>query len=130
MEDNNKVDVSVSGLGKLLNKSYESFIEERDLALERYRRQDEMITSGDDFVLQGKTNVDYLKLAADRSNAIFAIGKLVSDIVNKDIPGSKGGDGASGTGDAQKAEIIKLLKEMEEGKPESTDTENSTEKSK
>lgn len=117
-----KVDITVAGLGKLLNKSYESFAEERDLALERYRRQDEMIQTADDFVLQGKFNVDYLKIAADRSNAIFNIAKLVADIQYKDS-GDKSPGGGAGVGDSNKSQILQLLKEMENEKPEPPKTE-------
>lgn len=114
--ENKKVDISTGGLEKLLEKSLDNFQEERDLALERYRRQDEQMQSSDDFVLQGKFTVDYLKVAADRSNAIFNLAKLVKDIVHKDDSGLNGKTGATGTSnDAQKAEILKLLKEAELG---------------
>lgn len=114
-----KVDISSGGLEKLLDKSLDSFQEERDLALERYRRQDEMMQSADDFVLQGKFAVDYLKIAADRSNAIFGIAKLVKDIIYKDDSGiSKGAGSGPGVGDNQKSEILKLLKEMDSKKDE------------
>lgn len=114
--ENKKVDISVGGLEKLLDKSLDSFHEERDLALERYRRQDEMMQSADDFVLQGKFAVDYLKIAADRSNAIFSIAKLVKDIVYKDDSGINKGSSGPGVGDNQKSEILKLLKEIDEKK--------------
>lgn len=115
--DNKKVDINHNGLERLLEKSLDNFQEERDLALERYRRQDEMMQSADDFVLQGKFNVDYLKVAADRSNAIFNLAKLVKDIVHKDDSGLNKGAGAGpGMGDNQKAEILKLLKEIDSPK--------------
>lgn len=119
-----KVDISNAGLEKLLEKSLDNFQEERDLALERYRRQDEMMTSSDDFILQGKFTVDYLKVAADRSNAIFNLAKLVKDIVHKDDGGiSK--TGATGTSnDAQKAEILKLMKEIDGNKDTSVKTDS------
>lgn len=116
--DDKKIEISTAGLSKLLNKSYESFNEERDLALERYRRQDETIQSVDDFIVQGKFNVDYLKLASERSNAIFGLGKLIADIVYKDASGDKGTGGGGGANDAEKAEILKLLKELEDNDSE------------
>jgi Asp-tRNA(Asn)/Glu-tRNA(Gln) amidotransferase B subunit len=122
--ENKKVDISTGGLEKLLEKSLDNFQEERDLALERYRRQDEQMQSSDDFVLQGKFTVDYLKVAADRSNAIFNLAKLVKDIVHKDDSGGLNKAGATGTSnDAQKAEILKLMKEMDSDK-ESTKTDS------
>ena len=120
MENKKKVDISANGLEKLLDQSLGSFEEERDLAIERYRRQDEMMQSADDFVLQGRFAVDYLKIAADRSNAIFGIAKLVKDILYKDDsgPGGVKGSSGSGVGDNQKSEILKLIKEMDEKKDE------------
>jgi len=121
--ENKKVDISSGGLEKLLEKSLENFQEERDLALERYRRQDEQMLSSDDFVLQGKFTVDYLKVAADRSNAIFNLAKLVKDIVHKDDSGlGKNGTSNGTNNDSQKAEILRLMKEMDSGK-ESSKTE-------
>jgi hypothetical protein len=118
-----KVDISNTGLEKLLEKSLDNFQEERDLALERYRRQDEMMQSADDFILQGKFTVDYLKVAADRSNAIFNLAKLVKDIVHKD-DGGIGKTGATGTSnDSQKAEILKLMKEIDNNKDSATKAE-------
>ena len=113
-----KVDISVPGLERLLDKTYDAFQEERDLALERYRRQDEMMTSSDDFVLQGKTAVDYLKVASERSNAIFGIAKLVKEIVYKDDIGTGTGGKGSGGGveDGKKADILRMIKEMDEEK--------------
>lgn len=123
--ENKKVDISAGGLERLLEKSLDNFQEERDLALERYRRQDEQMQSSDDFVLQGKFTVDYLKVAADRSNAIFNLAKLVKDIVHKDDSGI-GKTGSTGTSnDAQKSEILRLMKEADLGKDASkTDTDN------
>jgi hypothetical protein len=114
--ENKKVDISANGLENLLGKSLDNFQEERDLALERYRRQDEMMQSADDFVLQGKFTVDYLKVAADRSNAIFNVAKLVKEIVHKDDSGLNKGVTGPGVGDTQKSEILKLIKEVDENK--------------
>jgi len=104
-----KIELNHSGLEKLLAQSLNNFQEERDLALERYRRQDEKIETNDDFILQGKNAVDYLKTAADRSNAIFGVAKLYKDILYKD---SNGENNSSGVNDAQKSDILKLMKEM------------------
>lgn len=126
-----KVDISVTGLEKLLDKTYDAFQEERDLALERYRRQDEMMTSSDDFVLQGKTAVDYLKVASERSNAIFGIAKLVKEIVYKDDVGAAGAGGkgsGGGVEDGKKADILRMIREMDEekikGKQDKEDLKN------
>jgi hypothetical protein len=114
MEDKN-LDISQKGLEKLLVKSLENFQEERDLALERYRRQDEAMVNNEDFMLQGKVAVDYLRTAADRSNAILAVAKMVKEIVYKESPGG-GGNQAGGLGggsldDENKRQILKIIHE-------------------
>jgi len=91
----------------LVGKSLKNFEEERELSLERYRRQDETIISPEDFVLQGKFAVDYLKVAADRSNAMIGVAKMLKDIVYKDSSGDSGS--AAGFSDAAKKEIFKYL---------------------
>ena len=113
MEDKN-LEISPKGLEKLLVKSLENFQEERDLALERYRRQDEAMTSNEDFVLQGKSAVDYLKTAADRSNAIFAVAKLVKEIVHKEgATPQSGGIGTGSMDDENKRQILKMIRDNE-----------------
>ena len=95
----------------LIGKSLKNFEEERELSLDRYRRQDETILSPEDFILQGKFAVDYLKVAADRSNAVMGIAKMLKDIVYKDATGGAGGPGGnSELSDATKREIFKYLK--------------------
>lgn len=103
----------------LLDKTLKNLEEERDLSLERYRRQDASMNDPDDFILQGKFAVDYLKVAADRSNAMISIAKMVKDIVYKDGSGESSG-GASGglMNDAMKREIFKY---MQTGKNKSND---------
>ena len=115
MEDKN-LDISQKGLEKLLVKSLENFQEERDLALERYRRQDEAMVNNEDFMLQGKVAVDYLRTAADRSNAILAVAKMVKEIVYKEGSSSGGNSQAGGLGggsldDENKRQILKIIHE-------------------
>ncbi len=69
---------------ELLDKSLSNLEEERDLSLDRYRRQDEQIISPEDFILQGKFAVDYLKVAAERSNSMIGLAKMLKDIIYKD----------------------------------------------
>lgn len=114
MEDKN-LDISQKGLEKLLVKSLENFQEERDLALERYRRQDEAMVNNEDFMLQGKVAVDYLRTAADRSNAILSVAKMVKEIVYKEGTGSgvnqAGGLGGGSLDDENKRQILKIIHE-------------------
>jgi len=71
-----------------INELFDKFIknaeEERDLALERYRRQDLQVEKPEDFVLQGKNLVDFLKTASQRSDAILDAIKIMSAITYKD----------------------------------------------
>ena len=95
---------------KLLDKSLKNMEEERDLSLERYRRQDETIVSPEDFVLQGKFAVDYLKVAAERSNSMLSVAKMIKDIIYKD--GSNSDSSLSSNGmpnDDLKKEIFKYI---------------------
>jgi hypothetical protein len=92
----------------LIDKSLKNMEEERDLSLERYRRQDESIISPEDFVLQGKFAVDYLKVAADRSNAMISVAKMLKDIVYKEGTNSESMS-SGGLNDAYKKEIFKYL---------------------
>jgi len=75
-----------SKIDELLEKFIKNAEEERDLALERYRRQDMMIESAEDFVVQGKNAVEFLKTAAQRSDAILDAIKVIST-----VSGSNGG---------------------------------------
>ena len=114
MEDKN-LEITPKGLEKLLVKSLDNFQEERDLALERYRRQDEAMVNNEDFVLQGKAAVDYLKTAADRSNAILLVAKMVKEIVYKEgnTNQTSGGVGGSSFDDENKRQILKIIRENE-----------------
>lgn len=107
-----KIELSQAGMEKLIAQSISNFQEERDLALERYRRQDEAMTGPEDFVMQGKITVEYLKVASERSNAIFGVAKLMKEILIKDdtkVDGSGGG----GISDEMKREIMRTIKDSE-----------------
>lgn len=93
---------------KLLNDSLENMKEERELSLERYRRQDEQITTPEDFILQGKFAVDYLKVAADRSNSMLGAAKMIKDIIYKD-DSSNSSVNSNSMSDDMKREIFSLL---------------------
>lgn len=73
---------------ELLEKFIKNAEEERDLALERYRRQDMMIETAEDFVVQGKNAVDFLKTAAQRSDAILDAIKVISNITGQNGGGA------------------------------------------
>jgi hypothetical protein len=69
-----------SKIDELIEKFIKNAEEERDLALERYRRQDMMIETAEDFVVQGKNAVEFLKTAAQRSDAILDAIKVISNV--------------------------------------------------
>jgi hypothetical protein len=103
---------------ELLDKSLQNMEEERDLSLERYRRQDEQITSPEDFILQGKFAVDYLKVAADRSNAMIGVAKMIKDIIYKENTSNESINSPGNLSDTIKREIFER---MNTGKNKSTD---------
>ncbi len=90
-----------------LDKSLQNMEEERDLSLERYRRQDETIVSPEDFVLQGKFAVDYLKVAAERSNSMIGVAKMIKDIIYKEGTSSETLSSSGAPSDDLKREIFK-----------------------
>jgi deoxyxylulose-5-phosphate synthase len=96
---------------ELLDKSLQNMEEERDLSLERYRRQDETIVSPEDFVLQGKFAVDYLKVAAERSNSMIGVAKMLKDIIYKEGTSSETLSSSGAPSDDLKREIFKYIKE-------------------
>ncbi len=101
---------------ELLDKSLKNMEEERDLSLERYRRQDETIVSPEDFVLQGKFAVDYLKVAAERSNSMIGVAKMIKDIIYKE--GSESVSSSGAPNDEMKREIYKYIKGNKEDSTE------------
>ena len=107
-------EISKNKLGELFEKFIKNAEEERDLALERYRRQDIMMETAEDFVLQGKNTVDFLKTAAQRSDAILDAFKVMSSILYKDASTGASGGSGGGAGD----DIKKYIKDTVDGKIE------------
>jgi hypothetical protein len=96
-----------SKIDELIEKFIKNAEEERDLALERYRRQDVMIETAEDFVVQGKNAVEFLKTAAQRSDAILYAIKVISN-----VSGQNGGSGANApvlNGDDLKRQIKDMV---------------------
>lgn len=93
----------------LLDESLKNMKEERELSLDRYRRQDEQIVSPEDFILQGKFAVDYLKVAADRSNSMIGVAKMLKDIIYKDGSSSESSSSIGSMNDNMKKEIFQYL---------------------
>ena len=110
-----KIEVSEDGIKSLLNNLKDNINEERNLALERFRRQDETIENNEQFILQGKYLVDFLRTASDRTDALMNLTKMISNIVYKDENGSK----PTLNDDQVKSQILKYLESSD------NNTENS-----
>lgn len=80
-----KLEINNESFINILNQVSDNISEERNLALDRYRTQDENLESDESFALQGKILCDLLKIAAERSNSLMNIAKLIGGIVYKDL---------------------------------------------
>ena len=110
----------------LLNRVLKNKEEERDLALDRYRKADESIQSNDHFMLLGKNAVSYLRLASDTTNDLASLAKEIKSIIFKESDTS-GAASAGQTADQMRA-IIDLAKESD--LEESTDDASGLEEDK
>lgn len=93
---NKKIDISKEGFENLLNQVFINANEERNLALDRYRTQDEQIETLEDFMAIGKDSVAYLKLASERTNLLVTVAEKFKDIVHS--TGDPSGDLSSKNG--------------------------------
>lgn len=97
-----QIKVDVDSYLMLLNKVLVLKEEERELALDRYRKVDEKMETNDHFVVMGKNAVSYLRLASDTTNDIFSVAKEMKSIIFKD-------DAPSGAGMAITDDTMKML---------------------
>ncbi len=103
-----KIEINQESLIKLVNQVEDNIQEERGLALERYRRQEENLDdSPESFALQGKNLIDLLKVAAERSNTLLNMTRMIAGIVYKDSTIQSGGSGIDD--DEIKAEIRRQI---------------------
>jgi hypothetical protein len=85
MEDNNeKMNPTRDLYEKLISEVYKYKLEEREMALDRYRRADEQMDSSESFILMGKNAIDFLKQAASSSDGIEKLAKEIKSIVYKE----------------------------------------------
>ncbi len=73
---------------KLISEAYKYKIEEREMALDRYRRADEQMDSAESFILMGKNSIEFLKQAASASDGIATLAKEIKSIVYKEESGA------------------------------------------
>mgnify|MGYP007053800236 CR=1 FL=1 len=97
---------------KLLSEVYKYKLEERELALDRYRRVDEQMETPESFVIMGKHAVDFLKQAASSSDGIERLAKEIKSIVYKEDASS---NVEINFNDATKKSIIDAIKDDEDG---------------
>lgn len=83
-EANRKMDPTKELYEKLISEVYKYKLEEREMALDRYRRTDEQMDTPEAFMLMGKNAIDFLKQAALSSDGIEKIAKEIKSIVYKD----------------------------------------------
>lgn len=95
----------------LLNKVLKNKEEERDLALDRYRKADESMTSNDHFMLLGKNSAAFLTIASNATNDLANLAKEIKSIIFKESENQ----GASGAihSDAEMRALIDRAKEEE-----------------
>jgi hypothetical protein len=111
----------------LLNKVLKNKEEERDMALDRYRKADESIQSNDHFMLLGKNAVSFLRLASDTTNDLANLAKEIKSIVFKESDNNA--VASAGQSADQMRAIIDLAREAnneeieEPGSPSTPDAE-------
>ena len=116
MEDNNKnMNPTRELYEKLISEVYKYKIEEREMALDRYRRADEQMDSSESFILKGKNAIDFLKQAASSSDGIEKLAKEIKSIVYKEDASA---NVEVNFNDATKKGIIDAMKAEEEAERE------------
>jgi len=96
---------------KLIAEAYKYKIEEREMALDRYRRADEQMDTSESFILMGKNAIEFLKQAASSSDSIASMAKEIKSIVYKEDSGS---GVVMNFNDNDKKAIIDLIEEEED----------------
>lgn len=106
-----KMDPTKDLYEKLISEVYKYKIEEREMALDRYRRADSQMDSAESFILMGKNAIDFLKQAANASDGIASLAKEIKSIIYKDDTTS---NVEVNFNDATKRALIDAIKEEEE----------------
>lgn len=86
--------------------------EERELALDRYRKADELMETAEEFALMGRNTAAFLKLASDSTNDMHTMLDKLRAIIFKEDEGA-GGLTAGEFGDEKKAQIIESMKQID-----------------
>jgi hypothetical protein len=112
-ENLEKLEISKDGYLKLISKVYQNKLEERELALDRYRKADEQMETAEQFVLMSKGAVSFLNLASLSSNEMASLAKEIKSIVYKD---EMGADVNFKLPDEWKSKISERIDEVEKGR--------------
>lgn len=115
-----KMDPSKELYEKLISEVYKYKLEEREMALDRYRRVDEQMDTPEAFMLMGKNAIDFLKQASNSSDGIEKIAKEIKSIVYKDDTSS---NVEVSFNDATKKSIIDAMKAEEEARTNDEDAD-------
>jgi hypothetical protein len=84
-ENNNpKIKIDKESHIELLNFIAKQKLEDRELALDRYRKADEEMEDGEMMAMLGKTAISYLELASKSSNVLLEMARDIQKIVYKD----------------------------------------------
>ena len=109
-----KVDVSKESVIQLLGKMTAFKLEERELALDRFKRVNNDMETNEDFWAHGKNAVLYLNAASQSSDALIDMTKEIMKIAYKDNVAGLGEDeGVEMTiGDKEKMALSKIVEEQ------------------
>jgi hypothetical protein len=103
----------------ILNKIFVNKEEERNLALDRYRKADEMMQDENHFMILGKNAAIYLEIASSNTDSLILISKDIKSIVFKN---SDPNATTSGGND----ELLKKMSEIMKEKKDASSKENNT----
>lgn len=110
--DIDKIELNAEGHLEMLRKVAKFKIEERDMALDRYRRTDEDINSQEELFTLGKTAISFLHAASNASNTLNEIVKEMGRIVhNTDQPTVINNNYSEEKKRAVSEEVQKIIKE-------------------
>lgn len=80
---NSKIEMTADGHAELLNKVAQFKVEERDMALDRYRRVDADMQTKEEVFTMSKSALGYLHAASSASNTLNDIVKEMGKIIHK-----------------------------------------------
>lgn len=109
-----KIDVSKESVIQLLAKMTSFKLEERELALDRFKRVNNDMETNEDFWAHGKNAVLYLNSASQSTDALIDMTKEIMKIAYKDnVAGLSEDEGVEMTiGDKEKMALSKIVEEQ------------------